>query len=344
MKVSIIIVTYNSMKYLPDFLDSIFEQSYFKEKGLTPDIFIVDNGSSDKTVKFIKDNFFTVHLLRNINNIGLCRAWNQAIKMTSGEYILMMNPDVILHQDYIKETVKILDSDQTIASVGGKLYQLRISSWDGDNLLNLEKTNIIDSTGIQAFKNRRFIERGTGETDHGQYNQEEQVFGISGACVMYRRSALEQIKFESEYFDHDFFMYQEDIDLAWRLRLNGWLVIYTPKAIGYHHRRARSQGKVSDWNIIRHRRQKEDFVNFFSYRNHLLLLRKNSLKINVFRHFPFIFFYELKKFLYVLILENSTLRRTIRDLIKLRKIVKQKRRFNMRIRKVKPEEIQQWFQ
>jgi len=162
--------------------------------------------------------------------------------------------------------------------------------------------------------------------------------------VMYRRSALEQIKFESEYFDHDFFMYQEDIDLAWRLRLNGWLVIYTPKAIGYHHRRACSQGKVSDWNIIRHRRQKEDFVNFFSYRNHLLLLRKNSLKINVFRHFPFIFFYELKKFLYVLILENSTLRRTIRDLIKLRKIVKQKRRFNMRIRKVKPEEIQQWFQ
>ena len=239
-KVSVIIVTYNSEKYLPDFLDSVFNQTYFRQKQIAPDIFVIDNASTDRTVKFIKDTFPTVNLLRNVNNIGLCRAWNQGIQMTSGEYVLIINPDLILDQDFIKQTLKIIEQDQTVGSIGGKLYQLRVRSLDEDGLSNLEKTNIIDTAGIAAQKSRRFYERGSGQIDRGQYSQEEQVFGISGAAVMYRRSVLEQVKFSQEYFDQDFFMYQEDIDMAWRLRLAGYISIYTPKAIGYHHRRARS--------------------------------------------------------------------------------------------------------
>jgi GT2 family glycosyltransferase len=344
MKVSIVIVTYDSMRYLPDFLDSVFNQTYYLGSQTPPDIFIVDNASSDKTTKYIKDNFPTVHMLKNVNNIGLCRAWNQGIKMTSGEYILIMNPDLVLHKDYIKESVRSLDSDQTMASVGGKLYQLKINALDmEEGLATLEKTNILDTTGIVCFKNRRFIERGAGETDHGQYNTAEPVFGISGACVMYRRSALEKVKFAEEYFDEDFFMYKEDIDLAWRLRLNGWINYYNPEAIAYHHRRAKSLGKVKSYSIIKHRRQKEDFVNYHSYKNHFLMLKKNTIKKNLFKRFPHIFFYELKKLIYLLIFENTTLRKTISDMFRLRKTIKKKRQFNSNIRRVKAEEIEQWF-
>jgi GT2 family glycosyltransferase len=343
MKISICAVTHNSIKYLPDFMESIFEQSYFSKNNITPDIFIVDNASTDNTVKFIKDNYPTVHLLRNINNIGTSRAWNQAIKTTSGEYILIINPDVILHKDFISEALKVIQSDETIASLSGKLYQLRISTINEDELATFEKTNILDSCGLRAFKNRRFIDRGAGEVDSGRFNQREEIFGASAACVIYRRYALEQIKFNQEYFDEDFFIYKEDVDIAWRLRLAGWASVYTPSAIAYHHRRAKSQHKIGSLNLIKFRQSKETFINYYSYRNHLLMLGKNSLAINFFKHFPYIFVYELKKFLYVLILENSTLRKTILDLVKLRKKMRQKRHFNLQLKRVKADEMQEWF-
>lgn len=341
---SIIAVTHNSIKYLSDFMESLFSQTYFKNTRQTPDIFIVDNASTDGSVKFIKDHYPTVHLLRNIKNVGLPRAWNQALRTTRSQYVLIINPDVVLDEHFIQRAVEAMQSDHTLGSLGGKLYQLKIKSFDDENsLASLEKTNILDSCGLQIFKSRRFIERGGGEVDKGQYNQAEEVFGISGACVLYRRQALEQVKFNQEYFDEDFFLYKEDIDMAWRLRLAGWSAFYLPAAVAYHHRRARSFTSAGWWQILKYHRSKENFVNFYSYRNHLLLLYKNSLLKNFIRHLPFILFYELKKFIYVLLLDNSTLRRSLKDWFKLFRRMRSKRRVNMRLRRARPEEIRQWF-
>lgn len=342
MGISIIVVTYNSMKYLPDFMESIFNQTYFTDSQETPDVLVIDNASHDETVCFIRDHYPTVKMLRNVNNIGLSKAWNQGIKMTSGEYILIMNPDLVLDKNFLEESVKIINNNNNIASVGGKLYQLKVES-DGDMHM-LDKTNILDSCGIKAFKNRRFIERGAGEVDYGQYDEEEEVFGISGALGLYRRSALEQVRYGEEYFDEDFFMYKEDIDMGWRLRLAGWISVYNPKAIGYHHRRAKSQnGRVKNLSIVKHRRSKEDFVNFHSYKNHWLLLYKNSLSKNFIKDFIYILFYELKKLMYVLIFEFRTLHKSLRALWKLRKKMKKKREFNMKIKKIDYKEINKWF-
>ncbi len=341
---SIIAVTHNSIKYLPDFMESLFAQSYFKQFSQPPDIFIVDNASTDGSVKFIKDHYPTVHLLRNVKNVGLPRAWNQAIRTTRGEYVLITNPDIILDKYFIQRAMEYMEADKNIGSLGGKLYQLEIKSFDDENsLASLEKTNVLDSCGLQASKGRRFIERGGGEVDKGQYNQAEEVFGISGACVFYRRQALEQVKFNQEYFDEDFFLYKEDIDMAWRLRLAGWSAFYLPSAVAYHHRRARSFASAGWQQILKYHRSKENFVNFYSYRNHGFLLYKNLLWQNFMRHLPFIFFYELKKFIYVLLLDNSTLRRSLRDWFKLFRRMRNKRRVNMRLRRIQPEEIRQWF-
>ena len=342
-KVSIIIVTFNAMKYLPDFLESIFEQTYFVEKEELPEILVVDNASTDKTVDYIRKNFPQVNMLRNVNNIGLCRAWNQGIRMTSGEYVLIMNPDLVLDANFLKRALKVMEEDELIASVGGKLYQLRLEG--EEDLFILEKTNILDSCGIQAFKNRRFIERGAGEVDKGKYNERQDVFGISGALVLYRRKALEQVKFGEEYFDEDFLMYMEDIDMAWRLRLAGYRAVYVPKALGYHHRRARSQDKnVKNLAVVSHRRSKDDFVNFYSYKNHLMILKKNLFTGNFLRHCVYIFWYELKKFVYMLLFETGNLFKTWRILLKLRGKNKQKRRLNMRLCRVKTEEMRGWFE
>ncbi len=342
MSVSICIVTYNSMKYLPYFLDSVFHQTYWQKSGETPDVFVVDNASGDKTVNFIRDNFPTVHLLRNINNIGLSRAWNQAIKMTRGDYLLVMNPDLILEEKFLATLVSDLAEDDHLAAAGGKLYRLDFES-EGGFLVSPVKTNILDSCGLRAFKNRRFVDRGAGELDRGQLDVKEEVFGLSGACLLLRRSALEAIKFGEEYFDENFFMYQEDIDLAWRLRLAGWSALYDPLARGWHHRRAQS-GQKNDWAVIRYRRGKENLVNFHSYKNHLMLLYKNELWANVLPNLPSILWYELKKFVYVLIFEVHNFFRGWAEIFKNRHILKKKRGVNMRQKKVRAEEMRRWFQ
>ncbi len=72
--------------------------------------------------------------------------------------------------------------------------------------------------------------------DNGQYAEAERVFGLSGALVMYRATALQAVRFEDEFFDHDFFAYKEDVDLAWRLQHLGWDAWYEPRAIAHHYR------------------------------------------------------------------------------------------------------------
>ncbi|OIO17741.1 hypothetical protein COV56_02615 [Candidatus Kuenenbacteria bacterium CG11_big_fil_rev_8_21_14_0_20_37_9] len=342
-KISIVIVTFNAMKYLPDFLESIFEQSYYIELREMPNIFIIDNASSDKTIDFIRKNYHGVNILRNVNNIGLARALNQGIRMTHGEYVLIMNPDLVLHKDFLKQAMETITNDEAVGSVGGKLYQLKIEGEEG--LLILEKTNILDSCGIQVFKSRRFIERGAGEIDNGQYDKKEDVFGISGALVLYRRKAIEQIKFGEEYFDEDFFMYKEDVDMAWRLRLAKWKNIYNPLAIGYHHRSARSQNKTaSNLAVASWRNKKNNFINYHSYKNHWMLLCKNEFSENVLHHLPYIAWYELKKFIYMLLFETGNLARAVRAIVMLYGKQRQKMKMNMRITKIKAYEIREWFE
>ena len=136
MKIIALMKVWSGEEFLKPCIESIQKQSI---KPL--EIIVIDNASTDKTVKIIQDTFPTVHLMRNVNNIGLCRAWNQGIQMTSGEYVLIMNPDLILDKEYAKQSLKILAADQTVASVGGKLYQLKVISLDEDGLSNLEKTS-----------------------------------------------------------------------------------------------------------------------------------------------------------------------------------------------------------
>ncbi|MGB9609207.1 MAG: glycosyltransferase family 2 protein, partial [Minisyncoccia bacterium] len=194
----------------------------------------------------------------------------------------------------------------------------------------------------------------------GQYDKQEEVFGISGACVLYRRTALEDIKIPTnygnfmkiqkdnsqfvdsqticrlasswEYFDQDFFSYKEDIDLAWRLQLRGWKAIYVPGARAYHFR------SVS----ISNRFSKSQWVNFFSYRNHLWLLLKNDYLRNFLSHIWFIFWYQLAKEFYLLFTQPKVLLKGSFAFWQGFSKIYRKRKYILKNAKIKAREIKQW--
>lgn len=337
-RISINIVTWNSSKFIRQCLNSIFEQNY---KDFS--VLIIDNASSDGTAKIIEKEFPQVSVLKNARNLGFSKAHNQGIRFAlekGFEYILVFNPDIIITDDCLEELIKAVETDPKIASVGPKLFKIQTTNTELKESL---KTKVIDSCGLKILKSRKIVERGAGEVDSGQYDNKEEVFGLSGAMVLYKRDALKDIKIFNEYFDENFFAYKEDADLAWRLRLRGWKNLYQGKAIAYHYRAASIEEKAGIMKIIKNRRGKSKMINHYSYKNHLLLLAKNDFFINFILNFPFIFFYELGKFFYILFFESKTLLSLGQFFKELPPTVK-KRKLIMRNKKIGPKEIREWFQ
>lgn len=331
MKVSINLVTWNGKKYLPYCLDSIAKQT-FRDFSL----FILDNGSSDGTVEYLKNSLLPVPNCRlefNEKNIGFAAGHNQALGATESEYVLMLNQDIILEPNFLEEIMKFLDGKNEVAAATGKLLY-----WD---FANNQKTDLIDSAGIKIFKNHRAIELGAGEMDGEEWSGSKEVFGVSGAAPIYRRSALNEVAVNGEVFDEDFFSYKEDVDLAYRLRLGGFRAWLIPAARAYHDRTARSAAKT-DSAAVKARKNKSDFVNYHSYKNHLFFLIKNVPAGVWWRYGHRIKWYEFKKFIYLLIFETRTLGSLggfFKKFIKMRK----KRKWIMKNKKVKMAEIKKWF-
>jgi GT2 family glycosyltransferase len=337
-KISVHIVTWNSMKVLSGALDSLREQS-FKDFSLV----VVDNASTDGSVNCVRERFPEATVIRNFKNLGFSAAHNQAIEMArkaKAKYVLVMNPDIILTPDHLRNLLAGLEGRPEIGSAGGKL--LRVRAGAGENA-DPELTDVFDSIGLGVRKNRRFYDRASGETDAGQYDKPLEVFGVSGALVLYRLEALDEAQAAvGEAFDEDFFAYKEDADLAWRLRILGWRAAYVPAAVAYHYRGAGGAEKIGAWQALLGRRSRSVMVNRLSTRNHLLLLAKNDYWSNALLYAPLTFFYELAKFLGVLLFQPRVLPAYLSVLPKLPKMWRKRRRL-MRHGKAPAAEIRKWF-
>jgi len=221
--ISVIIVSWNSRDVIEMCLSSLREVAY---KPL--EIILVDNASPDGTVEYVEKNFSEVTIVRNSENTGFSYANNQGIRMAKGEFILFLNADAYITPDFLEILVKEMERDPEVGCTGGKIYKDR-----GERIL--------DSTGIffPFFKMGPY-DRGEGEEDRGQYDKAQFVSGITCACALYRRKCLEDICLGDEYFDEKYFAYYEDVDLAWRARIQGWKCLYEPGAIAYHRRRGKA--------------------------------------------------------------------------------------------------------
>jgi len=340
-EVAVVIVTWNSMRYLFDCFESLLHQS-FRDFS----VIVIDNGSDDGTVEFIRTHYPTVFVLQNFKNLGFAKSNNQGIKLARSPYILIMNHDVVLTENYIKELVSFAKTKPQGGSFGGKLYKLYIEEINPaekeGGLKELIKSDKIDSAGLRIYKTRRVINRGEYQKDNGQFNRAKEVFGLTGACVLYSREALDDVKLRDEFFDQDFFAYKEDIDLAWRLRLYGWENWYAPTAVAYHHRRLSGTKKGSNMGIAKHHRKLPKMLRFYSFKNHHLMLVKNSITKNVIIHFFYILWYEIKMFGYILIFEPFQIKSIIKFFKQLPNALL-KRRVIMAHSKISAGEMRKWF-
>src|SRR5580698_7062082 len=222
--VSVTVVTYNSGRFIKRCLESVLEQRYANKE-----IIVVDNASTDGTVDILEQFADRCRVVYNDENIGFAAAQNQAISISTGEWVLTLNPDVLLLPNFVQALADAGQMDPKIGTVCGKLLTIRAS-------FDLPDKPLVDSTGIYFTPMLRHLDRGSQEVDNGHYLNHEFVFGATAAAALYRRQMIDDIAVDDEFFDPDFFVYREDADVAWRAQLMGWRCIYTPHARGYHVR------------------------------------------------------------------------------------------------------------
>jgi GT2 family glycosyltransferase len=252
--VSVLIVTWNSAEYLEQCFASIDRQQYGDVE-----VIIVDNASTDATREFLRPHEPQWRVMYNDCNVGFAAGQNQAIRAAQGEWLLCLNPDVVLTEDFVGRLVEAGAAHPEAGSICGKLLR-----WDLANYPH--QTRVIDSTGIYFTRNMRHLDRGAEELDHGQYDRAQYVFGATGAAAMFRRAFVEAVSVDGEFFDEDFFSYREDADLAWRAQVMGWKCLYIPAAVAWHVRR-----------VTPERRERLPLgVNWHSLKNRFLMRGKNA--------------------------------------------------------------------
>lgn len=328
--VSINILTWNGENYIEDCLKSVFNQTY-----KNVEILVVDNASTDKTVEIIRKIRMNsdIGIAINKKNIGFAAGHNLGIRNSKGEYILCLNQDVILHKDFVKNAVQIMEQNEKIGSVQGKIYQLNKG----------KKTNIIDTLGFEIFKSGEMIDVKQGQKDDPGMNPGLRIFGVNGVAPLYRQNALNDVELNKEYFDQDFFCYTEDIDLAWRMRWRGWKAVLCPKAILWHDRTSAKKLGKGYSDFIKLRKQQSFFIRKMGWRNQWLLFIKNQSFSNAIKFFPKFFLRQTKLFLYLLIFETRVIFSSVFEIIPLIPKMLKKRKTIMKTRKISNKEIGKWF-
>lgn len=282
-KVSVIIATFNSRDFIKSCLDSILDQDY---KAF--EIILVDNGSRDGTIDLIKRDYPKANLIVNQENLGACRARNQGIEASRGEWILSLDCDVTLERDFFSKVLRtIKDLPPEIGIV-----QPKILKPGGETIY---------SCGIYLSRLRRFYDLGKGEKDSGQFKDTKRIFGACSAAAIYRRKMLQDIKEDTGYFDERFFFLAEDVDLAWRAQRKRWKALFYPQLVCCH------TGNSS--NTSRQLRQ------YLCFRNRYFMIKKNESLTGKLKLFILSFWYEVFRFFY-LVFTNKYMSRSLREIMK----------------------------
>ncbi|MBI3162118.1 MAG: glycosyltransferase family 2 protein [Chloroflexi bacterium] len=225
--ISICITNYNARDFLRDCLASI----YGTLDSVSFEIVVVDNFSGDGAPEMLRKDFPNVTLITNDENTGFTRPYNQAMKLTQGRYVVILNPDTVIQPNALADLAKFLDSHLEVGIVGPKVLnrdktlqkQCRRSEarpWDA----------ICYFSGLSSLypNDKRF---GGYLMSYMGEDETHEAEAVSGSCMMIRREVIEQIG----YLDENFFAYQEDSDYCRRARLHGWKIYYHPQAQVIHY-------------------------------------------------------------------------------------------------------------
>lgn len=280
--VTVSLVTYNGARWLPACLASISAQ----ELG-DYEVLVVDNDSTDGSLELLRahsngDERFELTL--SDQNLGYAAAHNLNIFRAQGEFVLLLNQDVVLDPGFLGHAVEAFQERPDVAAVQGRLRKL-----DADG----GRTDTIDTTGLVMHRDRRAVARRQGEQEADADLVAGPVWGADGPAPVFRLEALLEAALPRtgggvEVLDEDFFMYKEDVDLAWRLRRIGWSAWYEPAALGWHARTAGAGPERSWLDVARSRRSIPPWILRLSWRNQRLMQLKNETAAGLSRDFRWI--------------------------------------------------------
>lgn len=246
-RVAIVILNWNGQKLLEQFLPSVLNTSY-----PNCEIVVADNGSTDNSVKFIKQYYPSIRLIQLPNNLGYAGGYNQALQQVTADYYVLLNSDVEVSPNWIDPMVMLLESNKNIGACQPKLL-----SWKQKDHFEYAGAagGWIDVLGY-PFAKGRVLEY--CEKDNNQYDKPEPIFWASGAALFIRASTFHAL----HGFDSFFFAHQEEIDLCWRAQLAGHKIFSCPTSVVWH---------VGGSTLPAGNSQK----TFLNYRNNHLMLLKN---------------------------------------------------------------------
>ena len=254
-KISIVIVSYNVRRYLDNCLQSVGKAL----EGIDAEVFVVDNASQDDTMTVLPAKYPWVSFTANEENVGFACANNQAIRQSTGQYVLLLNPDTTVAEDTLRRAVSFMDEHPEAGAAG-----IRMHNEDGS--VAPESRRAIPTPWVSALKMLGFTRR--YYMSHLSWDEPCRIEVVSGAFCLLRRQALDEVGL----LDEDFFMYGEDIDLSYRILKGGWQNWYLPLDIV--HYKGRSTVK-SDYR----------YVHVF-YQAMLIFFRKHYSHLSIFYTLP----------------------------------------------------------
>ncbi|UCH58745.1 MAG: glycosyltransferase family 2 protein, partial [Anaerolineales bacterium] len=217
---SIVLVCWNNKDYLEPCLRSLYDG------GLSSsfDVVVTDNGSTDGSQAMLAEKFPHVRIIQNDHNVGLGKASNQGIQATQGRYVLLLNNDTLVNASALDSLVDFLEQNPEAGAVGGKLLNP-----DGSFQSGYAGFSTLLEEFLIATRLGEFIWK--GYPSHGDSDQVRAVGWLSSACLLLRRSALNEVGL----LDESYFIYGDEADLQFRLNKAGWKVFYLPDAEIIHY-------------------------------------------------------------------------------------------------------------
>ena len=213
--VSVIVVNYNGKHFLKRCLESLAAQTYPEDRR---EVILVDNGSSDGSAEYVREQFPWVRVIRASTNWGFAKGNNIGLQHARGDLIALLNNDAVAGPAWLSAMTRALQQGLTVGGVTSKI-------------LFLHQPGVINSAGLDLYRDGRGGDRGFRQPDRGQFDRPTEVFGACGASMLVRRAMIDDVGF----FDESFGMYYEDLDLAWRggCAVGGFTTLQTRSSITF---------------------------------------------------------------------------------------------------------------
>lgn len=252
------ILNWNGKNWLEQFLPSVLSTRYPRHS-----VVLIDNGSTDDSVEFVRNNYPNIMVVVNEGNLGFAGGYNEGLREVQADYYAILNSDVEVDANWLQPLVDLLDSNPQIAACQPKV--LSFAQPDSFEYAGASG-GFIDRYGFPFCRGRVFE---TCEHDHGQYNDARPVFWATGAALFIRSGLFHY----HGGFDKDFFAHMEEIDLCWRLQNAGHEIWVQPRSVVYHV----GGGTLGKEN------PRKTYLNF---RNNLIMMTKNLPLCQVFTRIP----------------------------------------------------------